>query len=155
EALWPDEDTLLVANRFRVALASLRKHMEPAGVSFGTVLDASDPGIVRLRSEAVWCDTIAGDAAVRAGRVIEALSVLHGTFLPGYYFEWAIQERDRLEGLVADLPVMAAPPDPDDEESPSPRAPHQSVAIPNPSLGYGPAPHYLTQLFGRANETKQ
>src|SRR5579871_5313063 len=56
-ALWPEEDDLkAVANRLRVALTSLRHQLEPAGVPFGTVLDASDPSRVRLRAETVWCD---------------------------------------------------------------------------------------------------
>ncbi len=36
-ALWPEDDTKLVANRLRVALASLRRQLEPADVSFGSV----------------------------------------------------------------------------------------------------------------------
>src|SRR5689334_777126 len=38
EALWPEEDHRSVANRFRVALASLRRQLEPAGTPFGSVL---------------------------------------------------------------------------------------------------------------------
>src|SRR5258708_609668 len=46
-AIWPEEyETRVVANRLRVALASLRRQMEPAGLPFGTVLDVSTPGCI-------------------------------------------------------------------------------------------------------------
>src|SRR5947208_3405095 len=46
-ALWPDDDDVsVVTNRFRVMLASLRRQLEPAGTTFGTVLDVSDTGRV-------------------------------------------------------------------------------------------------------------
>src|SRR5579871_2577069 len=56
EALWPEEDHEIVANRFRVTLASLRRQLEPEGMPFGAVLDVSEPRTVRLRQETVWCD---------------------------------------------------------------------------------------------------
>ena len=54
EAIWPEEDPEITANRLRVTLASLRKQLEPPDVAFGSVLDASQARRVRLRADAVW-----------------------------------------------------------------------------------------------------
>src|SRR5579859_7439245 len=99
EALWPEEEPELVANRFRVTLASLRRQLEPEGASFGTVLDVSEPGRVRLRSETVGCDLVEFDRLCRAGQQVKATLLANGTFLPGFYEEWALAERTRVELL--------------------------------------------------------
>ena len=66
EALWPEEDPKVTANRLRVSLTSLRHQLEPAGVAPGSVLDASRSGYLRLRRESVWCDVDAFDSALEA-----------------------------------------------------------------------------------------
>ena len=54
-ALWPDEgNEQVAANRLRVLLVSLRQQLEPSDVGFGSVLDTSDTGRVKLRAETVW-----------------------------------------------------------------------------------------------------
>src|SRR4051794_6553107 len=86
EALWPDDDDLdAVANRFRVTLASLRRQLEPPGAGYGSVLDTTTAGAVRLRDETVWCDVVAFEAALRAGRHSEAACLAQADLLPGYY----------------------------------------------------------------------
>ena len=67
EALWPDEDLPLTANRLRVSLTSLRHQLELPGTPPGSVLDASRAGYVRLRSESVWCDVSAFEHALKYG----------------------------------------------------------------------------------------
>lgn len=82
-AIWPEEDdTQVVANRFRVALASLRRQMEPSGVPFGTVLDVSHANCVCLRNETVWCDAFAFEQALIDGRQEEAARLRRGRFFP-------------------------------------------------------------------------
>ncbi len=149
EAIWPDEDTTLVANRFRVALASLRKQMELPGMPYGSVLDTSEPGLVRMR--AVWCDTDSIDQAVRAGRKREALSLCNGTFLPGYYYEWVVEQRERLEAIRTELEETA--PETDEAHIESSQAKAAETFL--PPTGYSPLPHYLTQFFGREDESRQ
>src|ERR1700722_543762 len=106
EALWPEDDSDATPNRMRVALASLRKQLEPDGVEFGAVLDVREPGRVRLRSESVWCDTHAFDVAWNAGDA-DAAAAIKGnkSLLPGYYDEWVIEARNRFDLLVEDVEV--------------------------------------------------
>src|SRR5438552_3967531 len=86
EALWPDDEDLdAVANRFRVTLASLRRQLEPPGAGYGSVLDTATSGTVRVRKETVWCDVIAFEEALRAGRPSEAAGLAQAELLPGYY----------------------------------------------------------------------
>lgn len=143
EALWPDEDIRVTSNRLRVSLSSLRRQMEPFGVRFGSVIDVSDPGRVRLREETVWCDAAAFERALKAGRNEDAARLARGTLLPGYYDEWIVDARLRLETLGADL----------DWEAVTERAPVEESESPAVS----PSPHhrlplYLTRFFGREAE---
>ncbi len=101
EALWPEEDANLSANRFRVTLASLRRQLEPDNIGFGTVLDVSEPGRVRLRSETVSCDTAECDRLARAGRNEEAARLISGTLLPGFYEEWATSAQVRYQWMAS------------------------------------------------------
>ena len=103
DALWPEEDLDVAANRLRVTLASLRRQLEPAGVSFGTVLDVGAPGSVILRAAVVWCDVAAFEQALQAGRRADAARLLQGTLLPGYYEAWILTARERFEALRDEL----------------------------------------------------
>ncbi|WP_309713006.1 winged helix-turn-helix domain-containing protein, partial [Armatimonas sp.] len=106
EALWPDEDPQITANRLRVSLTSLRHQLEPPGTPPGSVLDASRAGYVRLRSESVWCDVSAFAAALKRGARDEAAQLCsYGPLLPGFYDEWILTERERLEALRETLPA--------------------------------------------------
>jgi predicted ATPase len=146
EALWPEEDILLTANRLRVALASLRRQMEPAGVPFGSVIDVSDPGRVRLRAETVWCDVSAFERALRAGQREEAARLARGTLLPGYYDEWALAAQERFEALREDLGSVAIPESAETEDAPP---------IPASDSPRHRLPLYLTRFFGREAERQR
>jgi predicted ATPase len=148
EALWPGEDTLVVANRLRVALNSLRHHLEfSPEIPFGSVLDVSDRGRVRLRSEVVWCDTVAFEQAFRRGDKQGAARLADGTYLPGYYDSWVIVERERLDAIRERLePIQASVPDAEIDVTP-----------PGPPTSFGKTqaahlPFYLTRFFGRSDE---
>jgi predicted ATPase len=154
EALWPEEEQQIVANRFRVALASLRRQLEPEGTPFGSVLDVSEPGMVRLRSEAVSCDVFQFEALWRAGRRAEALPLAQEPLLPGNYEEWAISVRLHYELLMQDI-------SPSEEESSKPSAPHPAPPAANPIPATHPEPRvhslplFLTRFFGREREKRQ
>ena len=157
-AIWPEEDdTQIVANRLRVTLASLRRQLEPSGIPFGTVLDAAGTGRIRLREETVWCDAVAFEQALKAGRQEEAALLLTGTLLPGYYDDWVVRERERFDALQETL-----------QEKPTPagvsgQTPQEKIflpirreagEVPAPVVSY-PLPLYLTRYFGREQEKQR
>ena len=101
ELFWPDSDQPL--HSLRLALASLRRQLEPPGVIQGQVLVANRTHVA-LASGAVYTDV--GDfkaaiaAVARANEVGEklrllrqAIGALAGEFLPGAIEEWVLQER--------------------------------------------------------------
>ena len=149
-AIWPEvEDTQIVANRLRVALASLRRQMEPPGTPFGTVLDVSNTGYILLREETVWCDVVAFESALKLGKKEEAALLIRGVFLPGFYEDWAILERERLETLSEKLTEVIA----------SEREQREPVNLPyrheETSTIFYPLPLYLTRYFGREAEKQR
>ena len=146
DALWPDEDLAIASNRLRVTLASLRKQLEPAGVSFGTVLDIGTPGSIILRASAVWCDVAAFEQALQMGRRDEARRLAYGTLLPGCYDEWALTARDRYEALREELRDVRSEEKPHAQETPVSwieQAPSKRL------------PLYLTRFFGRESERQK
>ncbi len=146
-ALWPDETTSSVlANRLRVTLASLRRHLEPAGVPFGSVLDVSVPGRVRLRSEEVWCDVGEFVSALDRGHREDARLLRQGDVLPGFYEDWAILERERIEALAEDLQFAPR------ERRPETLEIKSDLNLPHPRSATYPIPLYLTKFFGRSAE---
>ncbi len=137
EALWPEEDPQITANRLRVTLTSLRHQLELPGMLPGSVLDASRAGYVRLRSESVWCDVPAFEQALRQGNSSEAVRLACGPLLPGFYDDWILTERERLEALRENLPT------------PMPltlSAPESAVSLERR------LPVALTRFFGRETE---
>ena len=155
EALWPEEETHLAANRFRVTLASLRRHLEPPGIVFGAVLDVSEPGRVRLRTETVGCDTIECERLLRGGHSEQAARLVTGPLLPGFYEEWAIAAQARYEMLTEDLAVPTRTPVPHTEINTSPALETPTSSGP---AGFSVSDHnatlplYLTRFFGRERE---
>jgi predicted ATPase len=169
-AIWTDEDDpQVVANRLRVALASLRRQLEPAGVPFGSVLDVSEPGRIRLRAETVWCDVAAFEQAYKAGRHAEAARLLNGTLLPGYYDDWAVLERERLETLSFIEEEKRRRGEKETErttentgaiQNPNALITQRSHDQTSPLLPFSsspllPLPLYLTRYFGREKEKEQ
>ena len=142
EVLWPDEDPQTTANRLRFSLSSLRHQLELPGMAPGSVLDASRAGYVRLRRESVWCDVIAFDQALQHGEHSRAAQLATGPLLPGFYDDWILTERERLEALREGLPspMMHAAPTP-------PETPERAIAR--------QLPVYLTHFFGRETETER
>ncbi len=156
EALWPEEDATLAANRFRVTLASLRKQLEPGSIAFGTVLDVSEPGRVRLRAETVSCDVAECDRLLRVGKNKEAAILILGPLLPGFYEDWALDQQIRFQLIADDLLAYATPSphrntydSPIEIEEPPPKPSTPSMPTRNRFL-----PLYLTRFFGRESERR-
>jgi predicted ATPase len=94
---WPYDDLDAGRNNLRVALSSLRKVLEPPPTPADSVLLATRTH-VRLRPDTVRTDVGEFEAALKAGRFMDALTLYEkGPFLPGFYDEWALQERERIE----------------------------------------------------------
>ncbi len=107
ERIWPGSEPETGRNNLRIALSSLRRQLEPPGVSAGTVVVA-DRSSVRLN--ALACTTDLADfqsALARAGtaaRELErrqalesAVALYRGELLAGHHADWLAGERDRLD----------------------------------------------------------
>lgn len=107
EQFWPDSDLKSARTNLSVALNALRGQLEPPGIPAGAVLIA-DHTKVRLNPVAISTDVEDFQEALRkaeAGldieqqmcRWIEALEYYQGDLLPGFYEDWVLTERDRLQ----------------------------------------------------------
>jgi predicted ATPase/DNA-binding SARP family transcriptional activator len=114
EVLWPGDELAAGRNKLRLALASLRRQLEPPGVPRGAVIIA-DRATVQVNPAAITTDVAVFEAtcvealpssggegapfplttepAVRLGAAVEQY---RGELLPGYYEDWIVPERERL-----------------------------------------------------------
>ncbi len=115
EMLWPECDPVLGRNSLSQSLSSLRHQLEPPGVSVGEVLRA-DRYIVQLIPDAISTDVSRfeairrdfHDATTEPERSVAfaALDRLYrGEFMPGYYEDWNLRERDRIQRMFFDALV--------------------------------------------------
>jgi len=143
--LWPDVDQQTGRNRLRQTLSLLRAVLEPPGAP---PLIHADRRVLRCVPGALWCDAVAFEQAFRAGRPTEARNLYGGELLPGFYDEWVIDERERLQALADRLPespvaasAASAPATPARDTGPL----ASSAVTPPPGQRL---PHYLTRLIG-------
>ncbi|HET6387069.1 MAG TPA: BTAD domain-containing putative transcriptional regulator [Armatimonadota bacterium] len=109
EQLWPESDPEVARSILRSMLSSLRRQLEPPGVMTGSVLTADrihiglDPGAVLVDTrEFERLATAANDAGsteARAELLEQASEQYAGELLPGFYEDWILWERDRLQRL--------------------------------------------------------
>ena len=95
-------------NNLRLALASLRRQLEPPDVPSGSVLLATR-GAIGLDPTTVTTDVAAFESLLGAARgaaeaerarlLTQAVELYHGRLLPGYYESWIPVEEARLESL--------------------------------------------------------
>ncbi len=117
--LWPDCDPEAGRRSLSVALSSLRHQMEPPGVTVGAVI-AADRISIRLNSALVMTDVAdfesalqrasqTGDDTAQGRLLTEAADLYRGEFLPGFYEDWVLAERERLaESLLGALQRLIA-----------------------------------------------
>jgi predicted ATPase len=146
--LWPEEDDLLATrNRLRVTLTSLRKQLEPPGIPYGTVLDASVTNTIRLRGEAVRVDTALFEAALRSGDRETAARLYAGELMPSFYDDWILEARERFallaQGLESGAPLAIVA---------NPVSMRAESAVPVLARRL---PIYLTRFFGREPERER
>lgn len=109
ELLWPECEPEAGRNRLSVALSSLRRQLEPPGVTAGTVIQANH-STVQLNPAAFTTDVSQFEAALRQAegresdserilRLERAVGLYRGELLPGYFEDWIVPERERLTGL--------------------------------------------------------
>ncbi|HLK61319.1 MAG TPA: AAA-like domain-containing protein [Chthonomonadaceae bacterium] len=126
ELLWPEEDAEATRDRFRQALSTVRRLLEPEGTPPGSVL-AADRTEVHLLTGAITTDVgefeallgvasheeeqgsrkvaktqrekqgdTDGETLTRRVALERAVALYRGELLPGYYEEWIVPERERL-----------------------------------------------------------
>jgi adenylate cyclase len=106
ELLWPEAGPDAASNSLSQALSSLRRQLEPPGVTPGAVL-AADRVSVRLNPESVTTDTAAFEAAHHAAAAAEshtervrwlaqAVELYRGELLASSYENWVQEQREWL-----------------------------------------------------------
>ena len=109
DRFWEDDSPETARTKLRLALASLRRQLEPASVQANTVIIA-DRTHVRLNVHAVETDVAAFEAHIKEAQrapdnldrirlLTQAIQLYAGDLAPGDYEEWALQERDRLRDI--------------------------------------------------------
>src|SRR5581483_6854118 len=104
ERFWPDADLESGRMSLRTALASLRRQLEPPGVTPGAALIA-DRYFARLNPDSITTDVAAfereiqaakADTAEQIARLKRAVALYQGELLPGYYDDWVLTARTHL-----------------------------------------------------------
>ena len=106
---WPEYDADHARNALSQAVHFLRRSLAP------NVIASRNGEALRFDSTEVWCDAVAFDEALEAGRTVEALDLYRGDLLEGFHvgdaleFErWLDGERTRYAGRYAQaLETMA------------------------------------------------
>jgi predicted ATPase len=144
ELLWPEVDPEIGRNRLRNTLSMLRAQLEPLGVPVGSVLTTTRLSI-RLPTECVETDVAAWERLARAGKYTEAEALWKGELLPGFYDDWILIERERLNAIREGIPQNITVPEPVSQAIYEPVYEAARVAL----------PHYATRFFGRTGEREQ
>ncbi len=109
EMLWTECDPALGRNSLSQSLSSLRRQLEPPGVASGEVLQA-DRYKIRLNPATYQTDVEDFEDTCRTFQSAEReaerdvafsnlLKLYGGEFLPGFYEDWNLRERERLQLL--------------------------------------------------------
>lgn len=161
--LWPEADDSTGRNRLRQTLSLLRAVLEPAG---SPKVLLADRRVLRAVAGALWCDVTAFEAGWRSAPPAQALALYGGELLPGFFDEWVVEERQRLQAMAERLGDgrMTGPVTADLDARPTSTAAASSgdtgdgaafTAPTTPSQGSAAArlPHYATRLIGARAQT--
>lgn len=109
EALWPEGDPVAIRNRLNQAVSSVRRQIHPPDMEHEPILLA-DHHTLSVNSGVVETDVEeferhlrraakARDRAERVKHLQAATALYRGPLMEGFYEDWAMVERVRLEGL--------------------------------------------------------
>lgn len=140
DAIWPDALLEEGRSRLRQELSVLRKTLEAPGQE-GELLVA-DRTTLGLRPGIFTTDCAAFEHAFRARDWSLALRLATGPLLEGFWDEWALQERGRMELLLEEARGRC-------QQGPLPLLPDTPEPLPQLAL---PLP--LTRFFGRDRECR-
>jgi DNA-binding SARP family transcriptional activator len=115
--LWPDRSDVSARRNLRTALWHIRKVLGDEKAAAGGYILSDGITTTFNQESAYWLDVSALEGAAEAGRtstaLIEIVSLYRGELLPGFYDDWVVLERDRLEtvfeaGMVRLLGLLLA-----------------------------------------------
>ena len=141
ELLWPEIDPVVGRNRLRNVLSVLRAQLEPPGTLAGSALVVTRLGVAFPRQN-VETDVATWERLVRARKYSEAEVLWKGELLPGFYDDWILSERERLNALREACPAASI----------APASPTFETFEKNPLVAL---PRYPTRFFGREEEQEQ
>lgn len=99
DIFWPDEPLERARTCLRSALSSLRRQLDDTDLFLEAPRD-----MVKLRPDAITTDVADFEEAARSGDP-GATGLYNGPLLPGCYYDWAFDERHRLEAIYEGLPT--------------------------------------------------
>ena len=159
--LWPEAGGDAGRLNLRVALSSLRRQMEPPASHAGSIFVA-DRNSIRLYPDSLVSDASqfesllrdaarTPDPARKRDALAQAVALHSGELLPGFYDEWALEERERLLALCEDAErqCRALSPTSFPVEAPAAAVVATSAAPAPALLGF---PGRFTRFFGRTKE---
>ena len=101
--LWPEATESNARAYLRQALWRIRKSLESASLSADDYLIINDLDITFNDQASYWCDVdgfLAPAENQPVTAIIEQVRLYQGDLLPGFYDEWILLERDRLQAIL-------------------------------------------------------
>ncbi len=106
DIFWQDSELEAAQVNLRVALSSLRKQLEPAGVPAGSVIMSHGRTCISLNPEAVTCDAVDFRRLLksrpgqtqedRMQRLLAAIDMYKGELMPGHNEDWIEELRNNM-----------------------------------------------------------
>src|SRR5258708_34823269 len=102
--LWPDAEDNNARSYLRHALWRLRKAVEAELPEDAQYLLADEYTVAFNAQSAHWLDLallerVTADSAASTGPLLQALAEYLGELLPGFFDDWAVTERERVEAV--------------------------------------------------------
>ena len=98
--IWPESNEINARSYLRQALWRIRKSLENCSIRYEDFLGISDISITFKANSDYFLDAellLDQDTSKPVEELIELVDLYRGELLPGFYEEWIVIERDRLE----------------------------------------------------------